>query len=402
MPDWSSEIRKRLGGPRASIPPREASVVEEISQHLDDRYAELVARGAAPEAARRVRARGARGARPRRRAEGGAAPPRALAHASARGRRRAPAGRREGLPLRRAPPAPRARRSPSSRSCRSPSASAPTRPSSSSSTPCACAACRSRSPEELLNVRIEPNEGGRTGNFSGHWPQLTSLLWDGIRAEQKAFSKLAVWSSDRVNLASGGEARYADALWVSGTFFDTVGVRAAAGPRSSGPADDMPGCPSPAVVAERALLAARARRARARARRDDPVEGRRFEIAGVTPARFFGIEVGHAFDVALPTCAEDLLADSPRTAEAAPPGGSRRSAGSPPAGRSRRPTRTSPRSRRGSSRRRCPRTTTPRDVEESSSRLKLTAVPPRPASRTCARTIPTRCGCCSASPRSSC
>ncbi len=43
------------------------------------------------------------------------------------------------------------------------------------------------------------------------------------------------------------------------------------------------------------------------------VEGRRFEIAGITPARFFGLEVGHAFDVALPTCAEDLLADKPRT-----------------------------------------------------------------------------------------
>ena len=52
MPEWSSEIRKRLEGLRID-PSREASVVEEISQHLDDRYAELVARGAAPDAARR-------------------------------------------------------------------------------------------------------------------------------------------------------------------------------------------------------------------------------------------------------------------------------------------------------------------------------------------------------------
>src|SRR4029434_9166177 len=78
-------------------------------------------------------------------------------------------------------------------------------------------------PEQLYNVRIAPGSS-RSGNFSGRWPQLTSALWDRIRGEQKAFSNLAVWSSDRVNLASGGEARFAEGLFVSGTFFDTVGV----------------------------------------------------------------------------------------------------------------------------------------------------------------------------------
>ena len=43
------------------------------------------------------------------------------------------------------------------------------------------------------------------------------------------------------------------------------------------------------------------------------VEGHRFEIAGVAPARFFGIDVGRSFDVALPLCAEGLLTDFPRT-----------------------------------------------------------------------------------------
>ena len=155
-------------------------------------------------------------------------------------------------------------------------------------------------------------EEGRTGSFSGHYPQLTSLLFERIRAEQKAFSKLAVWSCDRVNLASGGEARYAEALWVSGTFFDTVGVVPLRG-RLLGPADDMPGCPSPSVVVSEPFW-----RRELGGRALSPgetiaLEGHRFEIAGITPARFFGIEVGHAFDVALPTCAEDLLADEPRT-----------------------------------------------------------------------------------------
>ena len=47
MPEWSNDIRKRLEGLRLD-PAREASIVEEISQHLDDRYDDLVARGASP------------------------------------------------------------------------------------------------------------------------------------------------------------------------------------------------------------------------------------------------------------------------------------------------------------------------------------------------------------------
>ena len=102
-------------------------------------------------------------------------------------------------------------------------------------------------PSQLYSVRIAPGVS-RSGNFSGRWPQLTAAQWDRIRAEQKAFSKLAVWSSDRVNLAAGGEARFAEGLFVSGTFFDTVGVGPLRG-RVLGPGDDTPGCSSPAAVA---------------------------------------------------------------------------------------------------------------------------------------------------------
>ena len=40
MPEWKEEIRRRLAGMRLE-PTREAEIVEEISQHLDDRYEEL-------------------------------------------------------------------------------------------------------------------------------------------------------------------------------------------------------------------------------------------------------------------------------------------------------------------------------------------------------------------------
>jgi putative ABC transport system permease protein len=50
MPDWAPEVRKRLSSVRLS-PTREAEIVEELSQHLDDRRRDLVAGGAEPEVA---------------------------------------------------------------------------------------------------------------------------------------------------------------------------------------------------------------------------------------------------------------------------------------------------------------------------------------------------------------
>ena len=51
MPDWGGEIRKRLAGLKLA-PPREAEIIEELTQHLEDRYKELVSGGATGEEAR--------------------------------------------------------------------------------------------------------------------------------------------------------------------------------------------------------------------------------------------------------------------------------------------------------------------------------------------------------------
>ncbi|HEY9284983.1 MAG TPA: ABC transporter permease [Pyrinomonadaceae bacterium] len=53
MPDWKPEIRRRLAGLRLA-PTRESEIVEELSQHLDDRYEESLRGGAAEEEARRA------------------------------------------------------------------------------------------------------------------------------------------------------------------------------------------------------------------------------------------------------------------------------------------------------------------------------------------------------------
>jgi len=312
MPDWSRELRERLAG-LAVDPVREASVVEEISQHLDDRYAELTARGASPDTARQA----------------------VLEELSGLSDRGLAAMLSESLP------GPSPSRVPPSedgagwlsglaKDFRYGARRLRLEPAFSAIAILSLAlgigantaifqlldAVRLRSlpvarPRQLLNVRIEP-EKGRSGSFSGHYPQLTSALFDHIRREQKAFSKLAVWSADRVNLSSGGEARFADALWISGTFFDTVGVGPLRG-RVLGPGDDMPGCPSPAVVLSERFWQRELGGRELSQGETIRIEGHPFEIAGVTPARFFGVEVGRAFDVALPICAENLIAESPRT-----------------------------------------------------------------------------------------
>src|SRR5262245_43540451 len=53
MPEWKQEIRERLTRLQLA-PTREAEIVEELAQHLEDRYAELSSRGAASEEAYRT------------------------------------------------------------------------------------------------------------------------------------------------------------------------------------------------------------------------------------------------------------------------------------------------------------------------------------------------------------
>ncbi len=53
MPEFRNDVRARLSSLRLS-PAREAEIVDELSQHLDDRYSELIAGGASPEEAARL------------------------------------------------------------------------------------------------------------------------------------------------------------------------------------------------------------------------------------------------------------------------------------------------------------------------------------------------------------
>jgi predicted permease len=163
-----------------------------------------------------------------------------------------------------------------------------------------------RAPEELVSVELAKNSM-RSGWSSTRSARLTYGLWEQIRSRQQVFSGVAAWSATRFNLARGGEARYTEGLYVSGDFFETLGVAAMVG-RAITATDDRPACAAPGAVISYSFWQ--------REFAGDPnvltrrisLDGRPFPIIGVTPAAFFGVEVGRQYEAAVPLCADALLA----------------------------------------------------------------------------------------------
>ena len=150
-------------------------------------------------------------------------------------------------------------------------------------------------PEELLQVkRFNP----RWGEAS---PSFTNPIWEQIRDQQDVFSRAFAWGSDNLDLGQGGAVHMATTVWVSGGFFDALGVAPAAG-RLIGVSDDQRGCPAVAVLSYgfwqdhfggvQSVIGGTL-----------SLDGHPFQVIGVAPAGFFGMDVGDKFDVAAPICA---------------------------------------------------------------------------------------------------
>lgn len=162
-----------------------------------------------------------------------------------------------------------------------------------------------KEPSKLVEVRIAEHKGGRTGHFTGRRPMLTHPQYEMIRDRQQAFSGLAAWGASTFNLSRTGEARNAAGMWVDGEFFDTLGVTPLIG-RLISAADDRPGCQAPPVVASYGFWQRELGGDPSAIGRTITLERHEYELIGVTPPQFFGVEVGRTFDVALPLCSEPL------------------------------------------------------------------------------------------------
>ena len=163
-----------------------------------------------------------------------------------------------------------------------------------------------RDPQQLAEVRLT-NLHGRMGSFFNWHAMLTNAIWEQLRANHEPFSGVVAWAPDDLNLAPRGEVHLVRGIWVSGDFFTVLGVHPLLG-RMFTDADDQRGCGAGvgAVVSysfwQRELGGEASAIGRTLTIDYHPVE-----VLGVTPADFFGLDVGHSFDVALPICSQPVL-----------------------------------------------------------------------------------------------
>jgi putative ABC transport system permease protein len=163
-----------------------------------------------------------------------------------------------------------------------------------------------KDPEQLVVVDWN-KDASRAGSWSTRSANFTYTQWDVLRGQEKAFSNMIAWSASLFDLASGGEPRFAQGLFVSGSFFPGLGVGAELG-RALSASDDDDSCNTGAVISHAFWQ---------REFGGDPhVLGRRLSlngypvsVIGVTTPSFYGVEVGHRYDVAVPLCMDRLMAD---------------------------------------------------------------------------------------------
>jgi putative ABC transport system permease protein len=163
-----------------------------------------------------------------------------------------------------------------------------------------------RDPQQLIEVRLDTHGKGMTGRFVSARPIMSEPLLRRLSQSADAFSSLLAYGSTNFDLSSAGESRPVEGMWVNGDYFPTLGVGAHIG-RVFTAADDRAGCGAPGAVLSDAFWKRQFGGNPAVVGQPISLDGHPFEILGVTPPAFFGVEVGWSFDVALPLCAEPIL-----------------------------------------------------------------------------------------------
>jgi predicted permease len=164
-----------------------------------------------------------------------------------------------------------------------------------------------KDPTRLAIVHMDKKHWG-SGSFNGPYAEFTYPLWQQVEQRQQAFSSIAAWSGgggQQINLARGGEVEMASVMWVSGEFFETLGLQPTLG-RLISDADDQRGCAG-GVDISYAFWQRRYGGAASAIGTQITLDSHPFPILGVTPPSFYGVSVGDRFDVAIPVCAEPII-----------------------------------------------------------------------------------------------
>jgi putative ABC transport system permease protein len=159
-------------------------------------------------------------------------------------------------------------------------------------------------PERLVWVSSDyaTDHGFRSG---AGW---TYEMWRGLQERAGFAAGALAWQSQTLALGDAGRADPVNGLYVSGEFFNVLGVHAQAG-RLFRPDDDRPGRGTGlAGVISHRLWQRRFNSAQEVVGSEILVNHVPVTVIGVAPPQFTGLEVGKAFDIALPFSAEPVIA----------------------------------------------------------------------------------------------
>ncbi len=153
-----------------------------------------------------------------------------------------------------------------------------------------------KDPKQLVELR------------EGNGAYFTNPIWEQVRDHQTAFSETLAYGTARFDLANGGESRFAHGLWVSEDFFRVLGVNAWRG-RLFTPEDDRHGGGrfGPVAVISHAFWESHFGGDPAAIGKTISLDRHTFEIVGVAPPWFRGLDVDQTFDVAIPIGCESIL-----------------------------------------------------------------------------------------------
>ncbi len=155
-------------------------------------------------------------------------------------------------------------------------------------------------PEQLVAVKAA---GAGPSDY-----YFTNPLWEAIRDRADMFAGAFATANTQFDLSVGGEVRQARGEFVSGDYFNVLGVRPATG-RLFNRTDDIRGCRATAVLSSAFWSSEFGGDPRAVGTLIE-LSGKRFEIVGVADPAYFGINVGASTQVYVPLCAEAVISGS--------------------------------------------------------------------------------------------
>jgi predicted permease len=144
-------------------------------------------------------------------------------------------------------------------------------------------------------------------------------MWQELQPHVELFDGALAWRPARFDLAPRGERQLVEGLFASGGYFATLGISAIVG-RTFTAADDRlgGGVEGPVAVISYGFWQRRFGGSAGVIGSPLVVNGVTVTIVGVTPPEFFGVDVGRAFDVALPLETEPLIHGSRSTLRMSP------------------------------------------------------------------------------------